>query len=81
VSFTSKVALVTGGNKGIGNHIVSQLAQQGVQVYLASLPVLTEEMCWGVSVPGASASFGPAIDPVHRRGRKIAWCPADPRGS
>ena len=32
----SRVALVTGGNKGIGNHIVEQLAHQGVQVYLAA---------------------------------------------
>lgn len=35
----SKVALVTGGNKGIGNHIVGQLAQQGVQVCLAARDV------------------------------------------
>jgi NAD(P)-dependent dehydrogenase (short-subunit alcohol dehydrogenase family) len=35
----SKVALVTGGNKGIGNHIVSQLAQQEVRVYLAARDV------------------------------------------
>lgn len=36
---TSKIALVTGGNKGIGKHIVSQLAQQGVHVYLAARDV------------------------------------------
>jgi NAD(P)-dependent dehydrogenase (short-subunit alcohol dehydrogenase family) len=39
MSLNSKVALVTGGNKGIGNHIVSQLAQQGVHVYLAARDV------------------------------------------
>ncbi|MCF6388492.1 SDR family oxidoreductase [Mycobacterium sp. MBM] len=33
---TSKIALVTGGNKGIGNHIVRQLAQQGAHVYLGA---------------------------------------------
>lgn len=32
----SKVALVTGGNKGIGYHIVEQLAQQGIHVFLAA---------------------------------------------
>ncbi|MGB7359379.1 MAG: SDR family oxidoreductase [Mycobacterium sp.] len=35
----SKVALVTGGNKGIGNHIVEQLAHQGMHVYLAAQDV------------------------------------------
>lgn len=30
------IALVTGGNKGIGNHVVRQLARQGVHVYLAA---------------------------------------------
>ncbi|MBO0677869.1 SDR family oxidoreductase [Mycolicibacterium sp. S2-37] len=33
---TSKIVLVTGGNRGIGNHIVSQLARQGAHVYLAA---------------------------------------------
>jgi NAD(P)-dependent dehydrogenase (short-subunit alcohol dehydrogenase family) len=33
---TKPVALVTGGNKGIGKHIVSQLAQQQVYVFLAA---------------------------------------------
>jgi NAD(P)-dependent dehydrogenase (short-subunit alcohol dehydrogenase family) len=32
----STVALVTGGNKGIGHHIVRQLAQHGLHVYLAA---------------------------------------------
>jgi NAD(P)-dependent dehydrogenase (short-subunit alcohol dehydrogenase family) len=36
MNITSKIALVTGGNKGIGNHIVSQLAQQGAHVYLGA---------------------------------------------
>lgn len=33
---TPKVALVTGGNKGIGMHIVRQLAEHGAHVYLAA---------------------------------------------
>jgi NAD(P)-dependent dehydrogenase (short-subunit alcohol dehydrogenase family) len=33
---STKVALVTGGNKGIGRHIVRQLAQHGVHVYLGA---------------------------------------------
>ncbi|MGV0585280.1 SDR family oxidoreductase [Mycobacteroides chelonae] len=33
---TTTVALVTGGNKGIGYHIVQQLAQRKVAVYLAA---------------------------------------------
>jgi NAD(P)-dependent dehydrogenase (short-subunit alcohol dehydrogenase family) len=36
---TSKVAVVTGGNKGIGFHIVRQLAQEGVHVYLGARDV------------------------------------------
>ena len=36
MSNSTKIALVTGGNKGIGNHIVRQLAGQGVHVYLAA---------------------------------------------
>jgi NAD(P)-dependent dehydrogenase (short-subunit alcohol dehydrogenase family) len=36
---TSKIVLVTGGNKGIGHHIVNQLAQQGAHVYLAARDV------------------------------------------
>ncbi|MDX1892344.1 SDR family oxidoreductase [Mycolicibacterium sp. 050158] len=33
---TPNVALVTGGNKGIGLHIVRQLAERGVHVYLGA---------------------------------------------
>ncbi|MGE2712848.1 SDR family NAD(P)-dependent oxidoreductase [Mycolicibacterium litorale] len=36
MSTTARVALVTGGNKGIGYHVVGQLAQHGVHVYLAA---------------------------------------------
>lgn len=36
---TSKIVLVTGGNKGIGNHIVNQLARQGAHVYLGARDV------------------------------------------
>lgn len=36
MNMTSKIALVTGGNKGIGNHIVRQLAQRGAHVYLGA---------------------------------------------
>lgn len=39
MNMTSKIVLVTGGNKGIGNHIVNQLAQQGAHVYLAARDV------------------------------------------
>jgi NAD(P)-dependent dehydrogenase (short-subunit alcohol dehydrogenase family) len=36
VNTTTKIALVTGGNKGIGLHVVRQLAERGVRVYLAA---------------------------------------------
>jgi NAD(P)-dependent dehydrogenase (short-subunit alcohol dehydrogenase family) len=39
MNMTARVALVTGGNKGIGNHIVRQLAEHGVHVYLAARDV------------------------------------------
>lgn len=57
-----KVALVTGGNKGIGNHIVEQLAQQGVQVYLAA----------------RDADRGrAAADALHRRGYAVHFVRLD----
>ena len=40
MSKSTKTALVTGGNKGIGNHIVRQLAGHGVHVYLAARDVV-----------------------------------------
>jgi NAD(P)-dependent dehydrogenase (short-subunit alcohol dehydrogenase family) len=48
MSISAKVALVTGGNKGIGHHIVSQLAQQGIHVYLAARDVARGRAASGV---------------------------------
>jgi meso-butanediol dehydrogenase / (S,S)-butanediol dehydrogenase / diacetyl reductase len=57
--FTGKVALVTGGSRGIGSAIVARLAIEGAQVLIAD--ILSPE----VSVPGANFIETDATKPVQ----------------
>lgn len=66
---TRKIALVTGGNRGIGLETVRQLAEQDVEVYLAArtlqsaqeaaAKLVADGATWNTSGPaGCNEGFG-----------------------
>ena len=55
----NSVAVVTGGNRGFGRHLVAQLLDRGAKVYAAARRPET------VDVPGAVPLRLDLTDPVH----------------
>ena len=63
---TAKVAIVTGGNGGIGRAIALGLAQHGADIVVAARNERGHFTCG--SPPGAEVGRGVAIDPRVRGG-------------
>ena len=57
---TKKIALVTGGNKGIGLEIARQLAEAGVSVVIGA-----RDLRRGQEAAGRLAEAGPAVEAMH----------------